>query len=81
MITASMRCSMDVRQIKRRICALDQGEAILLVDLETETVPQTDIHGDALYYCLQGHHVFPARGSAIIIEEQAKSNMREKELS
>ena len=72
---------MDVRQIKRRICSLDRGEAILLVDIETETIPRTDRHGDVLYYCLQGHHVFPVKESAIIIQEQAESNMREKELS
>lgn len=72
---------MDVRQIKRRICSLDRGEAILLVDIETETIPQTDKDGDALYYCLQGHHVFPLKGSAIIIQEQVKNKMRERELS
>ncbi|HZO71313.1 MAG TPA: hypothetical protein VFB60_03865 [Ktedonobacteraceae bacterium] len=72
---------MDVRQIKRQICSLDRGEAILLVDIETETIPQTDAHGNALYYCLQGHHVFPVKGNAIIIQEQAESTMREKELS
>lgn len=72
---------MDVRQIKRRICSLDRGEAILLVDIETETIPRTDIHGDVLYYCLQGHHIFPIKESAIIIEEQAKSNTRQRELS
>jgi len=72
---------MNVQQIKRYTCALDRGEAILLVDIETETIPRTDIHGDALYYCLQGHHVFPLKGSANIIQEQLESKMREKELS
>ena len=72
---------MDVRQIKRQICAEDRGEAILLVDIETETIPRTDIYGNTLYYCLQGHHVFPLKSSAIIVQEQAEGTMREKELS
>lgn len=49
---------MDLQMIKRHSCSLDQGDGILLVDIETETIPRTDGGGNPLYYCLAGHHIF-----------------------
>jgi hypothetical protein len=37
---------------------MDQEDAILLVDVETETVPVTDEDGHLQYYCLEGQHTF-----------------------
>lgn len=36
-------------------CPEDDEEAVLLVDLETETIPETDEDGNLLYYCPGGH--------------------------
>lgn len=52
---------MNLQQIKKWTCALDRGEAILLVDIETETIPLTDASGNKLYYCLEGHHTFAVK--------------------
>ena len=43
---------------KHETCPLDEDDAILLVDAETETVPYTDEDGNPLYYCLEGEHTF-----------------------
>jgi len=37
---------------------MDQEDAILLVDVETETIPATDEDGNMLYYCIEGQHTF-----------------------
>ncbi|HZS76806.1 MAG TPA: hypothetical protein VFA41_09355 [Ktedonobacteraceae bacterium] len=39
-------------------CPYDDEEAILLVDVETESVPVTDEDGNPMYYCLEGEHTF-----------------------
>jgi hypothetical protein len=39
-------------------CPMDQEDAILLVDVETETIPATDEDGNMLYYCTEGQHIF-----------------------
>jgi hypothetical protein len=39
-------------------CPLDEDDAILLVDVETESEPYTDEDGNPLYYCLEGEHTF-----------------------
>jgi hypothetical protein len=49
---------MNVEQIKYQTCPYDQEEGVLLVDVETETTPQTDDDGDLRYYCLSGRHTF-----------------------
>ncbi|PZW29207.1 hypothetical protein EI42_02929 [Thermosporothrix hazakensis] len=49
---------MNVEQIKYQTCPYDQEEAILLVDPETESMPDTDEDGDLQYYCPAGHHTF-----------------------
>jgi len=49
---------MDLEQVKHYSCPMDQEEATLLVDLETETMPETDDEGNLQYYCLSGQHVF-----------------------
>jgi len=59
---------MELQLIKHHICALDKGDGILLVDIETETIPRTDKHGNRLYYCTHGSHFFAvdAQGQCII---------------
>lgn len=49
---------MDLHWFKHRTCPVDDEQATLLVDVETETVPETDEDGNMLYYCPEGHHVF-----------------------
>ncbi len=49
---------MNLQPIRYHICSLDHGEGILLVDVESETIPRTDARGNPLYYCLAGHHIF-----------------------
>jgi hypothetical protein len=49
---------MELQLIKYHTCTLDKGDGILLVDIETETIPRTDRRGNRLYYCTHGCHVF-----------------------
>ena len=44
---------------KHETCPIDEDDAILLVDPETESIPYTDEYGNPLYYCIEGEHVFP----------------------
>lgn len=48
-------------------CPMDQEDAILLVDVETETVPATDEDGNTLYYCIEGQHVFAVNDDKALI--------------
>jgi hypothetical protein len=48
----------DVERIKYQTCPYDQEEGILLVDVETESIPKTDEDGDLQYYCPAGQHTF-----------------------
>jgi hypothetical protein len=50
--------NMDVEHIKYQTCPYDNEEGILLVDPETESMPETDSDGDLQYYCLAGQHTF-----------------------
>ncbi len=49
---------MDLQAHKYHKCAQDGGEAILHVDVETETIPRTDTKGNLMYYCLERCHTF-----------------------
>ena len=49
---------MDLQQIKYHTCSFDQELGVLLVDIETETLPETDPEGNNQYYCLGGKHIF-----------------------
>ena len=49
---------MDLSWIKYHRCPEDEEEGVLLVDVETETVPETDEEGNKQYYCLEGGHIF-----------------------
>ncbi len=49
---------MNLEQVKYHTCDLDDCDGILLLDAETETLPDTDMDGNMQYYCLEGHHTF-----------------------
>jgi hypothetical protein len=49
---------MNLYWFKHHTCPEDKEEATLLVDIETETVPETDEYGNLLYYCIKGQHIF-----------------------
>lgn len=49
---------MDLWPFKHHTCPMDDEDGVLLVDVETESVPQTDEDGNLLYYCLEGEHTF-----------------------
>lgn len=49
---------MSIQEIKYHECPQDEGEGIILADIETEKKPYVDEQGNILYYCLQEHHVF-----------------------
>jgi hypothetical protein len=49
---------MDVEHMKYQTCPYDDEEGVLIVDLETESTPETDEDGDLQYYCLAGNHTF-----------------------
>lgn len=48
---------MNLEQIKYHSCTEDDGEGVLLVDVD-ETEPETDEYGNMQYYCMNGHHTF-----------------------
>ncbi len=50
---------MNLEQIKYSTCSEDEGDAVLLTDVD-ETMPQTDANGKLQYYCLEGRHTFSA---------------------
>jgi hypothetical protein len=50
-------------------CEHDQGVGVMLVDLESESVPRQDAQGRQLYYCLKGHHVFSVTTDRVQIPE------------
>ncbi len=50
--------SMNLSWFKHHTCPVDEEEATLMVDVETETVPATDEDGNLLYYCVEGQHIF-----------------------
>jgi hypothetical protein len=55
-ITSNKReTSMDIRDIKYHSCPIDDEDGILLVDMETESMPEMDEEGNYLYYCNSGH--------------------------
>lgn len=56
---------MDIQPIKYHKCSLDQGEGVLLVDIESETIPRTDKRGNPQYYCLTGQHIFTVEAELI----------------
>jgi len=49
---------MSIEEIKYHTCRDDDSEAILLVDVETEEIPETDEEGNLQYYCFEGQHTF-----------------------
>ena len=49
---------MDVEHMMYQTCPYDQEEGILIVDVETESVAETDEDGDLQYYCMAGNHTF-----------------------
>jgi hypothetical protein len=51
----------NVEQNKYQTCPYDDAEGILLVDAETETIPNTNSDGDLQYYCPNGQHTFAHR--------------------
>jgi hypothetical protein len=48
----------DLDELMYQTCPTDNDQAILLVDLETESAPATDEDGNLQYYCKAGQHVF-----------------------
>jgi hypothetical protein len=53
-----MAMDIDINELMYQKCPYDKDQAILLVDLETESAPATDEPGNLQYYCLAGKHVF-----------------------
>jgi hypothetical protein len=62
---------MDLQSLKHCLCEQDHGVGVLLVDVESETIPHKDKHGKRLYYCLKKHHIFSAEMSKSQIAEEA----------
>jgi hypothetical protein len=56
----------DLDELKYQTCPIDEDQAILLVDLETESAPATDADGNLQYYCLAGQHVFSVDDDEVI---------------
>ncbi len=46
----------------RITCPRDGGVAVLLVDVETESIPYIDEESNPVYFCLEGHHVVTLQG-------------------
>jgi len=49
---------MNLWPFKHETCPIDEQDAILVVDVETESVPLRDEDGNLVYYCLEGEHTF-----------------------
>jgi hypothetical protein len=57
---------------KHHTCPEDESEGTLLVDVETETVPQTDEDGNVLYYCSEGSHVFAVEEEEVSVQSERR---------
>ncbi len=49
-------------------CPVDHKQAVLVVDLKTETVPVTDYDGNQQYFCLVCQRIFSVDGHGDIID-------------
>lgn len=47
-----------IQAMKYYTCPTCGQEAVLVVDVETETIPVTDEAGNTQYYCLHCHRIF-----------------------
>lgn len=74
-----MRTKMELQPPKHAQCSHDKGLGILLVDIDSETVPRTDRRGNCQYYCLKGHHIFSVRSAKADILVQKEKEEEEKQ--
>ena len=63
---------MNKNMRKHYQCEQDQGVGVILVDVESESVPRQDAHGSQLYYCLKGHHVFSVEADRALVSEDVQ---------
>ncbi len=47
-----------LRNTKYHLCPRGHRRAVLLVDVDTERIPEIDKNGNRQYYCLVCHHAF-----------------------
>jgi hypothetical protein len=56
---------MDLWPFKHQTCPDDGEDGVLLVDVETESIPVTDENGNPLYFCVEGEHTFTVDGDDV----------------
>ena len=66
---------MNLLAIKYHTCELDQGEGILLVDVESETIPRTNTCGHRLYYCTRKQHFFSVDEHGNVIKKEYRERL------
>lgn len=70
---------MELQPPKHSRCSHDNGLGVLLVDIDSETIPRTDRRGNWQYYCLKGHHIFSVRSVKADILIQKEDILIQKE--
>ncbi|WP_126557134.1 hypothetical protein [Dictyobacter kobayashii] len=66
---------MNKQPPKEYQCKHGHGKGILLVDIETESIPKLDTHGNWQYYCLNEQHVFSVRPADIKLQEEEEQKV------
>jgi hypothetical protein len=74
-----MRTKMELQPSKHAQCSHDKGLGVLLVDIDSETLPRRDRRGNWQYYCLKGHHLFSVRSAKADILIQKEKEEEEKQ--
>ena len=64
---------MNLHEIKYHTCPVDEEDAILLVDVETEAIPSTDAEGNIQYYCPSGSHTFSVDEDGVVVESESQT--------
>ncbi|HEV2581129.1 MAG TPA: hypothetical protein VGT44_09770 [Ktedonobacteraceae bacterium] len=63
---------MGLWPFKHETCPIDEEDAILLVDVETESIPLTDEDGNPLYYCMEGEHTFALESESVSSSDEGR---------
>ena len=64
---------MNIHEIKYHTCPVDEEEAIILVDVETEAIPSIDAEGNIQYYCPSGSHTFSVDEDGVVVESESQT--------
>ncbi len=69
---------MDLLSIKYSICPRDEGDGVLLVDIE-EKLPRLDKYNQRQYYCMSCQHIFAVDGIGRPVVHEVTQDLTDRE--